>query len=244
MTQRARSDADKRSRHDDIVDAARAVFDDLEIDGFTMDAVAASLSLAKGTLYRYVPTREALLLALTIDEYATWFDRVDAALAGATPPKGDTPRDSARDAAGDAETLTSAVVTSLVEQPRLLRLMSLVASVLERNVPFDTALHYKSFLVQRSAVTGTLVARRLGCTQQRALQFLVHLQALTIGLYHHAHPAPVVKEVLVDSAFAALQIDFRRELEHGMRALALAAMADRTPAAAARSIRPAASNDR
>ncbi len=236
MTQRARSDADKRSRHDDIVDAARAVFDDVEIDGFTMDAVAASLSLAKGTLYRYVPTREALLLALTIDEYATWFDRVDAALAAATPPMGDTPRDAAA--------LTSVIVTSLVEQPRLLRLMSLVASVLERNVPFDTALHYKSFLVRRGEVTGTLVARRLGCTQQRALQFLVHLQALTIGLYHHAHPAPIVKEVLVDSAFADLQIDFRRELEHAVRALALAAMADRAPAAAARSIRQAAPNDR
>ncbi len=234
MTQRARSDADKRSRHHDIVDAARAVFDAVEIDEFTMDAVAASLSLAKGTLYRYVPTREALLLALTIDEYATWFERVDAALAAAPSPAGDP--------TGDPATLTSVMVASLIEQPRLLRLMSLVASVLERNVPFDTALDYKSFLVQRSSVTVTLVARHVGCTRQRALQFLVHLQALTIGLYHHAHPAPIVKEVLVDSAFATLQIDFRCELEHGVRALALAAMTDRAPAA--RSVRQAAPNDR
>ncbi len=233
MTQRARSDADKRSRHHDIVDAARAVFDAVEIDEFTMDAVAASLSLAKGTLYRYVPTREALLLALTIDEYATWFDHVDASLV------------AAHGAPGDPEALTeltNLMVDSLIGHPRLLRLMSLAASVLERNVPFDTALDYKSFLVQRSSVTVTLVARHVGCTRQRALQFLVHLQALTIGLYHHAHPAPIVKEVLVDSAFAALQIDFRCELEHGVRALALAAMTDRAPAA--RSVRQAAPNDR
>ena len=236
MTHRARSDAEKRSRHDDIVDAARALFDDVEIDGFTMDAVAASLSLAKGTLYRYVPTREALLLALTIDEYATWFERVDAALAAATPPT--------RDRAGDAAALTSVIVTSLVDHPRLLRLMSLVASVLERNVPFDTALRYKSFLAKRSAATATLVARRLGCSPQRALQFLVHLQALTIGLYHHAHPAPIVKEVLADSAFAGLQIDFRSELEHGVRSLALAAMTEPAPATAARSAEQAAQNDR
>lgn len=222
MRQRARSDEEKRSRHDDIIDAARSVFDDVEIDEFTMDAVAASLSLAKGTLYRYVPTREALLLALMIDECATWFEHVDTALAAASSPAGDQ--------AGDLAALTTVMVDSLIERPRLLRLMSLVASVLERNVPFHTAHHYKSFLVERSSVTIDLIAHHLGCTTARSLQFLVHVQALSIGLYHHAHPAPIVTEVLADPAFASMHIDLRRELEHGVRALALAAMAD-TPAA-------------
>ncbi len=225
MTQRARSDEDKRSRHDDIIDAARSVFDDVGIDEFTMDAVAASLSLAKGTLYRYVPTREALLLALMIDEYATWFEHVDTALAAASSAAGDP--------ADDPSALTTMMVDSLIERPRLLRLMSLVASVLERNVPFHTAHHYKSFLVERSSVTTDLIAHHLGCTRARSLQFLVHVQALSIGLYHHAHPAPIVTEVLVDPAFASMHVDLRGELEHGVRALALAAMATvaDTPAA-------------
>ena len=79
-TRRARSDEDKLARRAEILDAARQVFDGGEIDAFTMDDVAAALELAKGTLYRYFPTRESLLLALADDEYQQWFARVDEAL--------------------------------------------------------------------------------------------------------------------------------------------------------------------
>ncbi len=121
------------------------------------------------------------------------------------------------------------MVDSLIERPRFMRLMSLVASVLERNIPLDTAREYKSFLVLRSTGTTALLASRLGCTTERALQFLVHLQALANGLYPHAHPAPVVAEVLTDPALSGLHIDLRTELSHGIRALLLAAVADDSP---------------
>ena len=61
---RARSDLDKAERRADILEAARATIDGSEMDEFTMDAVAAKLGLAKGTLYRYFPTREAVLLGI------------------------------------------------------------------------------------------------------------------------------------------------------------------------------------
>jgi len=208
VTRRARSEADKELRRAAILDAARDVFDAVEFDEFTMDAVATSLGLAKGTLYRYVPTREALLLALLTDEYTGWFDAVDLCM---------------RDAPADS--VAPLLVDELLERPRLMRLMSMMSSVLERNVPFDTAREFKVFLLARSTSVAALLAERLGCTPVRATQLLVHLHALAVGLYHHTHPAPVVCEVLADPALAVTRIDLRTELRHGIAALVAATRA-------------------
>lgn len=206
---RARSSDDKAARRGDILDAARRCLDAVELDAFTMDAVAGELGLAKGTLYRYVPTREALLLALTTDEYERWFDRVDAALPASTDV---------------ARTLVDAIVT----MPRFVRLASVAGSVLERNVPFDTAHEFKAFVLERSARTAALLADRAVIEPAAAVRVLVHLQALTNGLYHHTHPSPVVGEVLLDPMFEAFRVDFAAELLHGTRALLAAAGQDHT----------------
>ena len=55
-----------------------------------------------------------------------------------------------------------------------------------------------------------------------ALQLLYHLQAIVIGLYHHAHPAPVVQQLTETPALAVLRIDLAAELRHGVRALVTA----------------------
>lgn len=213
MKQRARTDEDKQSRRDDIFDAARSVFDAVEVDEFTMDAVASSLGLAKGTLYRYVPTREALLLALALDEYVAWFDEFDARLA-ALPTGGDV-----------AAVVAAAMTDTLLARPRFLRLGSLVASVLERNVPLDTAREFKGCVVERSIRTAAALAQSLSCSAADAKRVLVLTQALTVGLYHHAHPAPVVAEVMADPSFAGARVDYGADLRFGIEALLRAATA-------------------
>ena len=212
-TQRARSDDAKRARRIDIVAAARDVFDASETDEFTMDAVAVKLGLAKGTLYRYFPTREGLLLDLASAEYADWFERVDARLrtlraTGARPMP---------------DAIASGFVDELVVVPRFMRLASLVPSVLERNVPFATAFAYKTAVITRSQTTTQLVADVLEIEPAAARRLLLQLQAVAIGLYHMAHPAPIIAEVLADPTFPGSRIDERAELQAAVRALVVAA---------------------
>jgi AcrR family transcriptional regulator len=201
---RARSSDDKAARRSDILAAAARCLDTCELDAFTMDAVAADLGLAKGTLYRYVPTREALLLALATAEYEHWFDAVEAAL----PTSDDVAR---------------TLVDSVLASPRFTRLASVLGSVLERNIPFDTAHEFKRFVLDRSARLAELLAASAGITLGAAVRVLVQLQALTNGLYHQTHPSPVVAEVLLDPMFDAFRIDFATELLAGARALLAAA---------------------
>jgi len=209
-TRRARSDEDKLARRSQILDAACAVFDAGEVDEFTMEAVAAELDLVKGTLYRYFPTREGLLLALADDEYQHWFDRIDAALA--TPPAGDR-----------FDTMARALVDQTLAEPRFLRLAALVPSVLERNVPFETAMQYKCGLMDRGRRTTELVAAWLQTSDARAGQLLIHLQAISTGLYHAANPAPIIVRVQSDPAYPGRRPDLRAELMHAARALVQAA---------------------
>jgi AcrR family transcriptional regulator len=213
-TRRARSDEDKLARRTQILDAARAVFDRGEVDAFTMDEVAAELALAKGTLYRYFPTREGLLLALADDEYGEWFSRIDVALA--RPVEGDR-----------AALLPAMLVDEMLADPRFLRLAALVPSVLERNVPFETAMEYKCHVVERSRRTTRLVAQWLDITDERAVQLLIHLQAAATGLFHAANPAPVIVQVMADPSFPGRRTDLRAELLHNAQALVQAAVSSR-----------------
>ncbi len=200
---RARTDLDKAGRRFDIVDAARTTFDATELPAFTMDAVATKLGLAKGTLYRYFPTREALLLGVLHDDIDEWFHTVDSALGAARS-------DSA---------VATRLVSTLIDRPRVMRLLAVLPSILEHNVPHQTAMEFKRFLLDRSATTGSLIDAAVGARAGSGVRLLVHLNAGVIGLYLGAHPAPVVAMVLVEDDFAPLRVDLRRELTHLTRAL-------------------------
>jgi AcrR family transcriptional regulator len=210
---RARSADDKAQRRDDIVRAAAQVLDSVELDAFAMAQVADQLGLVKGTLYRYFPTREGLLLAVLHVEYAGWFDHVDGCLRELAPARG-----TASAAAHDA-TVATLLVQSLLARPRFLRMLASAQSVLERNIPYETALPFKTFLLERSAVTGRLLSRALGLPRSAGVHLLVQLNATVVGLYSAAFPAPIVAAVLAQPEFAPLRVDLRRELNHLVPAL-------------------------
>ena len=68
---RARSKAAKSERKDAIIAAAETLLRQSGYDAMTMQAVAMEAGLAKGTLYLYFSTREALVL----DVYGWLFDK-------------------------------------------------------------------------------------------------------------------------------------------------------------------------
>jgi TetR/AcrR family transcriptional regulator len=191
--QRARTEEDKARRADDILEAARRSFDEHRFDTFTMDDVAARLGLAKGTLYRYHPTRESLLLALLQDDLGEWFAVVDAGLAEGT-------------------SAVEAIVPPLLARPRVMRLLAVLPTVLEHNVPLATAESFKRFLLHHVGRTGAMLDRALDAPEGNGARLLLQLNAAVVGLYHSAHPAPVVAEILARRDFEPLRVDLAREL--------------------------------
>jgi AcrR family transcriptional regulator len=206
---RARTDDDKATRFAEILDAARHVLDGSELDGFTMEAVAARLGLVKGTLYRYVPTREALLLALFEAEFAAWCTHLEQAL---------TPHPSQKQAAS-AVVLSGSIIASLLALPRFTRLLAILQVILERNIPHDTAREFKTKLLAGTTGVATSIERAIpGLKTSDAVRLLVLIQALVAGLHASANPSPVVRSVLNEPQFALLRVNFEQELRHGVSA--------------------------
>jgi AcrR family transcriptional regulator len=198
IRRRAVSDDQKARRRRAILEAALELFDAVGFERVSMAAVAARIRLAKGTLYLYFPTREALFLALLTEQFGAFFDALDAALE----------RPLSRSAFVDH------LVRDLRDRPRLLRLIAVMHTVLERNVDLDTAIGFKRFLATHAQHSGARIDARLrGVPAGFGLRLLLWLHALAIGLHHMAAPAPVVRQAIqADPRLAVFDIDFAREL--------------------------------
>ena len=83
---RARSPDAKRARHQSILTAAEQILRSDGFDAFTMNSLATTTGLAKGTLYLYFSSREELVLSLYIHLNDDWVDRFLLAEKANIPP--------------------------------------------------------------------------------------------------------------------------------------------------------------
>ena len=83
---RARSPDAKLARRHFILATAEQILRDNGFDAFTMNSLANTTGLAKGTLYLYFSSREELVLALYIHLNDDWIDRFLLAEKANMPP--------------------------------------------------------------------------------------------------------------------------------------------------------------
>ncbi|MFT5435303.1 MAG: AcrR family transcriptional regulator, partial [Myxococcota bacterium] len=114
VRQRARADEEKAARRQQILDAALHLFASTEYSSLTMSGVAREAGLAKGTVYLYFSGKEALFFQLVDDQLQAWFASLAPQLL----------------AVSDSDSLGLRVASELAERPTLLRLLSIVHTVL------------------------------------------------------------------------------------------------------------------
>jgi AcrR family transcriptional regulator len=145
---RARSAAAKETRRAAILAAARAIHDQTGYAAIAMADVARRARLAKGTVFLYFPTKEALFLALSDALVDEWLDTLHAAVAG----EGD---------ALSSEQLATLITGTLAERAALRRLLPLVAAAIEPNAPPEQLAESRRRRLRRHFATGALVEERL-----------------------------------------------------------------------------------
>src|SRR4051794_150747 len=193
--QRATTETLKQHRRAAILAAAWALFQESSYAAVMMADVAARAGLAKGTVYLYFPTKEALFLAVAEQQLADWFAEVDAWLRAAPNPL-------------RAEEVTAFFVGTVEARPGLTRLLALLHGVLEQNVDASTALGFKQMLQAHLAETGALLEARLPwLAPGLGARLLLRINALVIGLQQLAEPAPALQPLLQDPALALFRVD-------------------------------------
>jgi AcrR family transcriptional regulator len=198
--QRARKAEDKEGRRKLILGVARELWGEgASFATFNMAEVAERAGLAKGTVYIYFATKEALLLALLQEDLAEWMAVVDARLdqGGAWTPR----------------RVAQLLADTLDERPSLTHLLSLMSSILEHNVPEDATLAFKTFLRDRVAATGARLEKRLPFLREgEGARVLVLCHALVTGLQPMARPPATVERLLARPDLAVFRVDFAKEM--------------------------------
>lgn len=206
---RARTDAAKADRRGAIVDAALAQLARTPFAEVTIASVADEVGVAKGTVFLYFGTKEALFLAAIDREMGSWFDDMDARLdkaSRASPP--------------GIDGVVAALGRSLRDRATLVKLLSLLHVVLEQNIDGATAKAFKQGLLARLTKTATRVEKALPFLREGdGIALLFQLYALILGLQQLADPAPVVAEVLRDPELRAFRVELQESLDRSARLL-------------------------
>jgi AcrR family transcriptional regulator len=204
---RARKDEDKEARRQLILEEALALYTATSYAEVKMADVAERAKLAKGTVFLYFPTKEALFLALLEELLFAWFAKLEELLNS-----GDGRWTGAR--------LARTVAESLEGQETLTRLLALLQTVLEQNVTVEQVRSFKERLLAAMGRAGALVEKRLAFLKPgEGGRFFIHLHALVTGLRQMADVAPVTREVLDLPHMAPLRVDFTRELTDALTTL-------------------------
>ena len=203
---RARKAEDKAERRRVILETARALFSKARFEAIKMSDVAERAGLAKGTVFLYFPTKEALFLDLVEEEMGDWIDDlIDGFEAGGrwTPAR-----------------VAKIFARTLIERPAFTRLLPLIDNVLETNVSLERIVAFKLALLARMAEVAALLERRLDFLEEgEGRPLLLRIYALLVGLRQLTDPCATAEAALEDPRLEPLVIDFEEELEGALAAL-------------------------
>lgn len=165
-----------------------------------MDDIAKAAGLAKGTVYLYFGTKEALFLELVAEAMAGWLAEVGRQVG---------PKRTAR-----------AIAATLAERPALIRLLALLHPVLERNTDASSLRVFKHRLLELTREAAALLEKNLHLKPGAGTRVVLWMHALVVGLGQMASPSPTLAKLLAeDEALSVFRLDFRAELESALTAL-------------------------
>jgi AcrR family transcriptional regulator len=192
--QRARRPEQREQRRRDILDATEQLLGEVAVDEVSLRELSRRLGTSKTNVVRYFETREGVLLALLNRSREAWLDAFENLL----PPD-----------PVDSDQVFRAWAESLVEQPMLCQLWSLLPTVLERNVSAETVRSYKLTDLEHRTRLARVISRWLPAFDEDAALHLTRLAVVgLVGLWPFSSPSPAVAEALCDSRLVDSRIDF------------------------------------
>ena len=192
----ARTLEQKTAKADAIASAALSLQREVRFEDWTVSQVARRAGVAKGTVFLYFETKEALGLAVAQRLLGDWLDEVDRRLAD---PSNNSPA-----------AVAQAIARSLDSRGPLRRTVALIGQM-EHAAGRAAVERYRTWLLARLARTGAGVESSLPFLKAgEGLRLLVLTQALMVGYHSLAEPTPVVQSVLGRAELAPLRVDFRK----------------------------------
>jgi len=203
---RARTDAARQVRREAILAAAGTLFAARDYDAVTVADIARRARLAKGTVFLYFPTREALALDVLEGWLHEWLEALHGSIAQDT-------------GAWTSARLAEQIAASLGARPAMVGLLALSATF-GPNVPAEHATGFRHRLFGRFFATGALIEQRLGLSRAGdGVQALLYTHALVVGLQSWSTGDPETGARATAPPHAPLHVDVSAELRTALTVL-------------------------
>ncbi len=207
---RARQPEQKEQRRAHLLSTARAALDGgVALRALGLNELARQAGMAKANVYTYFESREALLLALLWDEWASWYAGLGAAWR------------RCRRRGDGLDAVANVLARSLADAPLLCELTAALPTVLEQNLSEAAIAAFKRQSLAFFVEIGHFLEGCSPALPAAAYVELVHDAAHAIvALYPATHPAPAAASALDDPQLAFFRREFKPELERFIAALA------------------------
>jgi len=203
---RAVDTEDKQTRRASILRAARTLFKRNDGRLPTAAEIAAAAGLAKGTVYLYFKTKEEIFANVLLEGWLPVLEATELVFERSKGKRLD-----------QAHAFIASTVDHLGKHPELLRLDTLSAGVLEKNMTPKALVEYKLRFNQGLIEAGDCIDRALRLQRGRGVQILVRTYALTRGLWQTAQLAEGMERLNIDIPHTLTASTFLDELSAALR---------------------------
>lgn len=204
--QRARSEADKALREQQILDAAEALFTSRRFNDLKLADVAAETGLTKAALYRYFRSKEVLFLAVYRRAFESLVTDIEAL---------------------SAEDFPDRFIQALLSHTTYCGLTAILHTVLETGLSTAEAREFKLFLLDQTRRLGAPIQSVTGQDEAACFEYLILCQQALIGCWHLSHPSEAVRDAIQDEPLSVFQLNFADTLSRHLRLLTDAFIAAR-----------------
>jgi AcrR family transcriptional regulator len=207
---RAITPDEKERRYNSILDAALRLFKDLSYGEISMNAIGHEASITKGTVYLYFSTKEELFLCL--------FKRLMGQLSEEMILE-------LKDTVREKTALTSEEIISIVKiivnkQPEILRLLSILNIVLEKNIAYDVALEFKTAMHALIEKSGSVFETLFPVFKKGdGSNFINQLFFIAVGVFQFSERSPVIERINRENNFRHFNISFQEHFFQTMELL-------------------------
>lgn len=207
--ERARTNEQIQERKKEILKACAELYDEEGIDGVHFKALSEKTSFVRSTIYTYYKTKEEVLLDLLLLDTKAWAENVNSIIKN--------------NQSLSKEDYCRELASTFVNNIRMLKLMSILYSILEKNCSLEKLTEFKGEFMGLIKPLTDSVYKFFPESQDEAKQtFLYNSSCFVTGLYPTTNISEKQKKALINSGQEFHQLDFGHMCYKGLLALASA----------------------
>jgi len=204
---RARTIGQIEKRRQEIINACAELFDKGDIDDVHFKAIGEKTSFARSTIYKYYTSKEEILLDLLLLDVVAWVEDVNDF--------------TEKHHKLTKEEFCHEFTQSYANNDRLLRLMSILYSVLEKNCSLEKLTDFKQNLIGFSKpVFMSLKKFFPEASDENIETFIATSSSFILGLYPETHLSDKQKKAIEASGYSFRAVDFEDMCYKGLVILA------------------------